>query len=330
MDEFEIRPDQYKKTIDCYSLEDKKRLLERKDDFVHVCCPACCKTDSKFAFMKMEIRYLECNICKTVYASPRPTSEILKDYYQNSQNYRFWNKHIFPASENARLEKIVKPRVDLLLEYCERYNTRRDTLIDVGAGFGTFCKEVRDRSVFKRVIGVEPNPELAHRCREKKIEVIEKSFEEIEPEEIQGDVIVSFEAIEHMYSPRDFIHSCVNLLTESGLLILSCPNMLGFDTMVLQSVSRSVGGEHINMFNPDSIRMLLDDCGLKVLRLKTPGKLDAELVRKSALAGEFDINNQAFLKYILIDRWEETGRNFQKFLADNLLSSHMIAIAMKH
>jgi hypothetical protein len=66
-----------------------------------------------------------------------------------------------------------------------------------------------------------------------------------------------------------------------------------------------------------------------VLEVQTPGKLDAELVRKKALSGEFDLSNQPFLNRVLIESWEECGDAFQSFLVDNKMSSHMWLVARK-
>jgi len=66
-----------------------------------------------------------------------------------------------------------------------------------------------------------------------------------------------------------------------------------------------------------------------VIDRQTPGKLDAELVRKQILLGEFDVANQPFLKEVLIDKWEQIGKSFQNFLSQNLLSSNMLLVGQK-
>jgi len=44
--------------------------------------------------------------------SPRPSPEVMAAYYGDSENYRFWAEHIFPASEAARRDKIHLGRSD--------------------------------------------------------------------------------------------------------------------------------------------------------------------------------------------------------------------------
>ena len=72
---------------------------------------------------------------------------------------------------------------------------------------------------------------------------------------------------------------------------------------------------HINYFNIKSLSLLLNNSGFEVLEVLTPGKLDAELVRKKILNDEYDISNNPFLKNILIDEWASLGDEFQKFSA---------------
>jgi SAM-dependent methyltransferase len=137
------------------------------------------------------------------------------------------------------------------------------------------------------------------------------------------DVIASFETIEHLFSPREFILSCKRYLRPGGLLVLSAPNFYGFDNLSLREYSNSVDHEHLNYFNPDSLPKLLKQCGFEVVDVQTPGELDAEIVRNKLINGVVDFSNQYFLRHILTERWDDVANAFQEFLSDNLLSGHM-------
>jgi len=139
-------------------------------------------------------------------------------------------------------------------------------------------------------------------------------------------VIVNFEVIEHLYSPKEFIAGCRKIVKEGGLLILTCPNGEGFDVATLGTVSDTVDHEHLNYFNPESLGSLLKNSGFEILDTMTPGKLDAELVRNKIIEGSFSIE-EPFLKRVLVDDWDKLGHSFQQFLQDNLLSSNMLLIA---
>ncbi len=326
--EDEIRPDRLRAEQQACFAADIRRLLARKREFVAVPCPACGADRFRPAFEKYEYGFLVCLECGTMYVNPRPTPEILERYYATSENYAFWNKYIYPASEGARREKIFRPRAERLRDICGRFGLRGGTLLEVGAGFGTFCEEARRLGLFQRVLAVEPTPSLAESCRRRGLEVIQKPIEQV-GDAGPVDVIASFEVIEHLFSPRDFVRHCAAVLRSGGILLLTCPNVRGFDISVLQQVSDAVDVEHLNYFHPASLSRLVTGCGFQVLEVQTPGKLDAELVRKKVLAGEFSLQAHPFLRRVLIDEWETLGAPFQQFLADNGLSSHMWLVARK-
>jgi 2-polyprenyl-3-methyl-5-hydroxy-6-metoxy-1,4-benzoquinol methylase/ribosomal protein S27E len=312
------------------ALTDVGRILSRCSEFVQVDCPACGADDQTQKFQKNGINYVECKKCRTFFVNPRPPSDVLEWFYRESPNYAYWNKVIFPASEAARLERIFKPRVDRMLDICRQYRVKTNSILEIGAGFGTFCAEIKRRNVFARVMAVEPVPELAKTCRERQLEVLELPVEQVQLDEDKlFDVVASFEVIEHLFAPADFIRHMVRLLNPGGVLVLACPNGQGFDIETLGTASNSVDHEHLNYFNPKSLAGLIVHCGLEVLESFTPGQLDAELVRSKILAGEFDVSDQPFLKKVLIDEWEFLGAPFQEFLVHRGLSSNMWVVARK-
>lgn len=323
LSEKELCPDDLLAGQEAAFARDIERLHQRFDDFVEVCCPACGKTASKVKFEKFGFSFRSCFSCETLYMSPRPSPEVMADYYSNSENYAFWAKYIFPASEATRREKIHKPWLERVIAYCDRFSVRRGALLEVGPGFGTFAELANASKAFDQVIAIEPTPEMAAACRERGVHVIEKRIEDVVDGLRAFDVMVSFEVIEHLFDPKKFLLQCATLLVPGGLLVLSCPNGLGFDIELLGSNALAVDAEHVNLFNPDSLSHLLEDTGFDVLDVSTPGRLDAELVRDAVLRGEFDVSMDPFLRRVLVDDWERLGWPFQEFLASNRLSSHL-------
>lgn len=333
LSENEIRPDDLMEEQSRRYLADVARLLLNQDLFVEVDCPACNRAERKFVFEKYGINFVNCSFCETVYASPRPTQSQIDEYYQTSENYDFWNKYIFPRSESARREKIFKPRVDMVSNLVAKFGTSRNVLLEVGAGFGTFLEELSVRKVFEHCIAVEPTPELAKTCRSRSLKVLEKPVEQVSASDLsefggKADVIVSFEVIEHLFEPRTFIRSCFQLLDKSGLLILTCPNSAGFDIKMLGPLSGAVDTEHLNLFNLNSLALLLQSEGFEVVEKLTPGKLDAELVRKQVLANKCNLES-TFLKTVLVEQFDILGTSFQEFLASQKLSSNMLLVGKK-
>jgi 2-polyprenyl-3-methyl-5-hydroxy-6-metoxy-1,4-benzoquinol methylase len=328
--EDEIRPERLKEQQQQAFLRDIAQLLQPYcNDFVSVCCPACGGTENHPYLVKYDFQFVCCKKCETIFMTPRPTQEILQGYYQNSENYRFWAEHIFVQSEEVRREKIHKPRLQKILDLCTEYGLSPEMVVEVGPGFGTFLRAAVDSGRFKRIVGIEPNPLLADHCRSfdyQEIEIINQAVENI-GDDLKTPLLVCFEVIEHLFDPAVFISRCHNFLTDDGLFFVTCPNGKGFDVQVASEYSTTIDAEHINLFNPEALRFLLDRCGFEVLECITPGALDAELVRQQIQAG--NISPDPFLKRVLVDEWEKLGGSFQTFLAENGLSSHMWTVARK-
>lgn len=323
LSEKELCPEELLKGQEEAFARDIERLKAQRDRFVAVDCPACDASDASAAFEKFTFSYVRCTECRTIYMSPRPSSAVMASYYDNSENYRYWARHIFPASESSRREKIHKPWLRRVLEYCERYSVPTGVLMEIGPGFGTWAALARESGRFKKVIGVERTPEMAQACRDRGVTVVAKPVEEIGDEVEPVDVAVAFELIEHLFEPKAFLEQCARLVRPGGLLVLSCPNGEGFDIAVLGKDALAVDPEHVNLFNPVSLSRCVESCGFEVLEVSTPGRLDAEFVRDAIVAGKLDVSDNPFLKRVLVDEWDRLGWPFQQFLAAQGLSSHM-------
>lgn len=329
LSENEIRPDHLKNDQRAMLLADIAYLHQFMDDFVLVPCPACGKDRPIKAFEKYKMQYHHCDECGTLYISPRPQPQHLADFYANSQNYDYWNQHVFPASEAVRREKIFRPRAQRVKDICDKLSVVPNTMVEVGAGFGTFCEEVRSMGFVENLVAVEPSRSLAQTCRDRGLNVVQRTIENAEFAPGSVDVVCSFEVIEHLFDPSSFIAQCGAILRSGGLAIFTNPSGCGFDVVAAPQFSDTVDVEHLNYFTPDSMRVLFERHGFDVVEVLTPGKLDAELVHKMFLSGQLTREDNPFLYQILVERWGDMQNTFQDFLVQNKLSSHMWTIACK-
>ena len=235
--------------------------------FVRVGCPACESCDAEVWDSSTFTCWARCGRCATVYMNFRPTAEVLADYYRRSEQYAYWAEVIFPASEKARMAIAMQRAENLAAIAGDRHR-----LLDVGAGYGTFAEAA---DYYFDVVALEPEPHLANCCADRGLAVIEAPFEEAGIPPV--DIITAFEVIEHLFSPRDFLHRCAETLPTDGLLCLTCPNVRGFEIEVLGAESKAVDPEHLNLFHPASLAMLLNAAGFEVIESETPGRLDCEL-----------------------------------------------------
>ena len=161
LSEQQIRPAKLMEGKSSCIEHDRQYLLDRRDQWVMVDCPGCGHGGSALFGEKHGFAYRQCSACLTVYTSPRPSREVLEAFYLNSENYAYWNEHIFPATEDARRLNIFRPRAERLSKYIAECGAEGGTLFEVGSAFGTFLSEAAATGLFDRVVGVEPTPGLA-------------------------------------------------------------------------------------------------------------------------------------------------------------------------
>lgn len=330
MKESEIRPDQFQNELKKLWKVDASRMLSKSDSFASVPCPACGSKSFNLFFEKHDLKYNQCDKCGTIFISPRPTVEILDFFYKGSPNYKFWNEYIFPATKDIRRKKLFRPRAEKIVEIINNYIPTADSLIEIGAGHGFFVEEIIKLKKFNHILAVEPTKGLADTLREKDIEVIEDLIENMDKKYNSNfDILVNFEVIEHLYSPKDFLLRSKELLKEKGIIFITCPNGKGFDNATLGKESITFDYEHLNYFNPKSIEILLNDCGFEVLIVETPGKLDVDLVKKALDEERIDLADNIFLKTLFNEGNPLKLNRFQKYLSENGLSGHLQVVARK-
>lgn len=325
----DIRPDALLPGQQQAIAEDIAMLMSWRERFVEVPCPACGSPAATLAFRRHGLNYHRCSACGTQYVSPRPTPSLLAEFYARSRNYAYWAEHIYPASAEIRRTKIFAPRARMIAELWAHHSGGRGVCLEVGAGYGIFCEELGKLGIFERVVGIEPSPDLAERCRSLGIEIIEAPFEEIDQPGI-ADLVASFEVIEHLFDASAFVAWTHRCLRPGGVLVLTCPNIAGFDTLLLGPDAVAVDHQHMNYFTPTTLRLLLERHGFRDIVVTTPGQLDVDLVRRAWRAGKIDAARLGPFLSFLVER-EDAVRDaaFQSFLQTAGLSSNMMAVARR-
>lgn len=298
--------------------------------FVVVPCPACGTDASVRAFVKEGFTYRVCEDCGSLYVSPRPTREMIDTFYRESETSRFWATRFFPETAEARRALIFRPRAEVLQELLRRFPVPAPlTVADAGAGYGLFLKEVQSLGYADDIVAIEPSPDLAETCEAAGFRVIRAPLEGVGPAACRASVLTSFEVLEHLFSPLEFLRAARSLLVPNGLLVFTTLTVSGWDMQVLWDRSKSISPpHHINLLTTEGLTQLVQSAGFRVEEIATPGHLDVDIVH-NMLDEDPTLPLPRYIRYLFERRGEETWRELQEFLQRNALSSHVRVTARR-
>lgn len=328
MKEQEIRPDNlFQRYLELCTEDTEKYFLDKKRHDIP--CVACGDIEGHKAFDKLGFSYRLCRKCGTLYQSPRPEPLVFEKFYRDSRSANYWSEVFLPAVAESRRQKIYSPRAKYLSQFFGSHFSNIDTIIDVGAGNGMFLEEWKKMCASSRCIAVEPGLASANECLRKGFEVISSVVESTPSSHHEtADLVVCFELLEHVHDPSKFVTVLASLIRRGGYLFMTTLGIEGFDLQVLWDKSDSIHPpHHINFLSRNGFKILLEGVGFSEIQLTTPGKLDVEIVRKTANKFPDMLLNQRFLRLIVEN--DLVSERFQRFLSENCLSSHTWVLARK-
>lgn len=284
-------------------------------------CPACCE-EGKYSFSKHGFSYKECPVCRTLFVSPRPSADSFYRYYRESDSAQFFATTFYRETAEARREKLWRPKAVMINEKLRQYGADKYAVVDIGGGYGIFAEEY-GRITGIPVIVIEPGLELADTCRRKGFSVIESFLEKVTGDQLpEGPkAFVSFELFEHLHDAGIFLEHLHSLMNSGDIFIFTTLSGTGVDIQALWEDSKSISLQHLNLFNPKSIRLLIERAGMQLIDVSTPGKLDIDIL----------YNNRSLIKdrfwKTFVDQTTESERQeWQDFIAQNGWSSHMSVV----
>lgn len=326
--EHEIRP---RELFDAF-LEVAKRdiavYFSNTKAFVDIDCPACTSSGGALSFVKHGMQYRECDRCGSLYLSPRPTRAMIDKYYRESESSKFWAERFFPETADARRAMIFKPRARTLVDLMAKVGIPNPRVVaDIGAGYGIFLEEVARLGAFDEVVAIEPSVELARRCVDRGFRVLERPVEDLTPHDLQASVLTSFEVLEHLFAPVEFLDAARRLLLPGGVLMFTTLTASGWDIRTLWERSKSVSPpHHINLMTTEGLSALVTRAGFEIIEVATPGQLDVDIVG-NMIDQDAGVPLDRFSKYLLQHRGPEVREALQAFLQAYKLSSHVRILA---
>ncbi len=302
----------------------------KSENVEHVDCPVCGSARSREMFTKRGFRFVQCLNCELQYVNPTLKDELILEFY-NSEAMNFMQNVLLKSAAEVRKNRIHIPRARWLHQIAP--SCSHPILLEIGCSVGYFLEAAKEVDAWS-LFAVEPNEDSARRVRkELGVEVYDSLLNNADLESQVFDVVVGWEVIEHIKNPKEIVSHCWKILNDQGVLVMSTPNVCGFDFEILGPQNRSYSPPgHLIYFNPESLTRLLRESGFARVEITTPGVLDVDNVRNEVLRAQYEVSLPRFLEKILLENTDEAAqaREFlQKSIVLSNMSSHMVAIAWK-
>lgn len=218
-------------------------------------CPLCgAPADAVRHFVTTAKGYdlYEC-VCGLVYG---------KEYYDDDKIFSIYDEDYAKGYEKPELVKLIR-------SYADRFfgGKARGRLFEVGCGNGHLLRRLAELGFTVR--GVEVGQALAAYCEGLDVKVMPFEEMRVPPPPGRFDYVVTFHVLEHIVDPVAAVKKIAKMLTPDGLWFNYQPNVrawrpdvhgpgwIHFDPMN--------AAEHITFFDENTIRVLAEKAGLKVV-----------------------------------------------------------------
>jgi len=220
-----------------------------------------------------------------------PEPRDLENYY-NSEAYISHTDSSKTLVE--KLYQYIKRRnLRKKVRLINKYTTSDKTLLDIGAGTGSFLESAKYNGW--ETFGIEPNKMARDLAINKSLD-LKANIDLLEKKGFQ--VITLWHVLEHLPNLDLQINKIVSLLNEDGALILAVPNFLSYDAKYYREYWAAYDvPRHLSHFSQLSIKKLFTQNGMRIVETR-PMIFDSFYV--SLLSEKYKHGKGNFLKAFLV------------------------------
>jgi SAM-dependent methyltransferase len=204
----------------------------------------------------MHLRLVECVACDLLYSSPAPSRQALESAYHAAA---------FDASTESRY---AAQTYGSFLPRIVRRLPSRDGALDIGTGDGAFLDELL-KAGFDGVAGVEPSAAPIAAAPEAVRGLIRHApFRPADFSAQQFRLVTCFQTMEHVFDPLQLCRDAHRITKDGGAFFIVCHNRRSVLARVLGRRSPIYDIEHLQLFSPRSVRVLLERAGFREVEVR--------------------------------------------------------------
>lgn len=233
---------------------------EIANDQTAVGCPCGTSKTAVEVFHTPTRRYVRCPTCDLVFRHPRPTRELVEDYFREAYDGDYG---AVEASDDRQpvFESVVKH-----LSFCR---SSPGALLDVGCGDGEFL--VLCRRDGWDCSGIELSEQAATRAARKGVTILPSHV--LERGELAGhfDVVTLINVLETVADPVNMLGQVTTLLAPGGLVMVRATN--GLFHLPMRAPARWIGSQydqsfHSYLYTAKTLKTLMQLVGLHIISLR--------------------------------------------------------------
>lgn len=323
--ESEIRPEKiYNEYKDRLS-SDIKQFFPDQSSLLEIDCPGCLENENKFVFSRIGFNYNKCGRCGTLFVSPRPTDDALRNFYENSDAGIFLRKTFLNDTMEFRSKKVFSYNIQWITGIIEEYLPDTKIFLDYNTRYPTFLKQLNETNSFDSIISVLPECYGQEDMLPRNARIVWDD----NIEENSVDIFAAFEVVEKIFSPAKLFSTAYKACKKNGLFLITSAVSTGFEYLVLGEHSPNIiFPDRINLLSLEALITRIEKAGFKIIEISTPGRLDVEMV-KNTYKKNPGIPLDPFWKYFFDNRDENAVHSLQEYLQQFQLSSHVRIAAVK-
>jgi SAM-dependent methyltransferase len=210
---------------------------------------------------------VRCERCGLLYTNPRPDVEAMGRFYRPS--YAAFHK----PKLLRNLSRRWYPFARLIGRPCRERRVLpwhgQGRLLDFGCGGGKFLLRMQDQGW--KVVGLDRSSEIVRQVRSQLgVNALSGTLPHASIQPASFDIITMWSTLAHVHQPLAALHEAHRILVPGGRLYVEVPNIGSWAFRWFGS--RWTGLDlprHLTHFSADTLRMMLESAGFRVLSTKT-------------------------------------------------------------
>lgn len=188
------------------------------------------------------VQYCICRSCNIYFQNPRLSDKELEDFYQKG----YYRKAINITDDKKNNDGMGRAKFDSEI-IKKQLGLNIDSHLDIGCSRGYLLEYIGA----KKKVGVDTDYQ---NVSVKNIKI----FKKLSDVKDKFDLVTLIHTLEHVPYPKDYLEKVANLLKPDGYFVVEVPTW--------NSPGGALRLPHLYHFEPDALRLLLKEAGLKPIQ----------------------------------------------------------------